>query len=173
MPRRVGPDDMPLTLRPAGELDQERGCDASEHFVQSGELVVGTISRLPEGKSQGGLLAWKLVLPMLLEAELLERHGIARDLTEATAKIKQGFGVWLKLTHLEEADHTFVRAEKYRELSRNAKAALNLIREALEQQAPPGSVPGKMTALEPREDWLFWEADAIVKGIAALGGRKD
>jgi hypothetical protein len=53
---------------------------------------------------------------------------------------------------------------QYRALAADARAALRMIREAVELHAPPGSVPSE-EAIEPA---FVKEAEALVRGILAI-----
>ena len=57
-----------------------------------------------------------------------------------------------------------VTLEEYRALAADARAALRMIREVVEQNAPPGSVPSE-EAIEPP---FVKEAEALVRGILAI-----
>ena len=51
-----------------------------------------------------------------------------------------------------------------RALAADARAALRMIREVVEQHAPPGSVPGEQMVEPP----FAKEAEVLVKGILAI-----
>ena len=57
-----------------------------------------------------------------------------------------------------------MRLKSYRDAFADARAALRIIREAVEQHAPPGSVPSE----EHVEPPFTKEAEALVKGILAI-----
>lgn len=57
-----------------------------------------------------------------------------------------------------------VTLDQYRALAADARAALRMIREAVELHAAPGSVPSE-EAIEPP---FVKEAEALVKGILAI-----
>jgi hypothetical protein len=57
-----------------------------------------------------------------------------------------------------------VTLEQYRTLAADARAALRMIREAVEQYAPPGSVPREEYVEPP----FVHEAEVLVKGILAI-----
>jgi hypothetical protein len=57
-----------------------------------------------------------------------------------------------------------VTIEEYRALADDARAALRMIREAIELHAPPGSVPSE----EMIEPPFVKEAEALVRGILAI-----
>ena len=56
----------------------------------------------------------------------------------------------------------------FRDNIKNCRAALRMIREAVETHAPPGSVPPEDHVEPP----FTAEADALVKGILAIAARK-
>jgi hypothetical protein len=56
-----------------------------------------------------------------------------------------------------------ITLEQYRALAADARAALRMIREVVEQYAPPGSVPSE----EMVEPAFVKEAEVLVKGIIA------
>ena len=60
------------------------------------------------------------------------------------------------------AKHVPLKA--YRPLDADARAALRMIREVVEQHAPPGSVPSE----EHVEPPFTKEAEVLVKGILAI-----
>jgi hypothetical protein len=57
-----------------------------------------------------------------------------------------------------------VTLKQYRALADDARSALRMIREVVEQHAPPGSVPREQ-AIEPP---FVKEAEALVRGILAI-----
>lgn len=57
-----------------------------------------------------------------------------------------------------------VTLDQYRALAADARAALRMIREAVELHAPPGSVPSE-ESIEPP---FVREAEALVRGILAI-----
>lgn len=57
-----------------------------------------------------------------------------------------------------------VTLEQYRSLAADARAALRMVREVVEQHAPPGSVPSEEMVEPP----FAREAEALVKGILAM-----
>lgn len=57
-----------------------------------------------------------------------------------------------------------VSLKQYRALADDAHAALRMIREVVEQHAPPGSVPSE----EMIEPPFVKEAEALVRGILAI-----
>ena len=57
-----------------------------------------------------------------------------------------------------------ITLEEYRALAADARAALRMIREVVEQNAPPGSVPSEEYVEPP----FTKEAEALVKGILAI-----
>ena len=61
-----------------------------------------------------------------------------------------------------------VTLEQYRALAADARAALRMIREVVEQHAPPGSVPREEMVDPP----FVNEADVLVKGILAIAASK-
>jgi hypothetical protein len=61
-----------------------------------------------------------------------------------------------------------VSLNQYRALAADARAALRMIREVVEQHAPPGSVP-REEMIEPP---LVREAEALVEGILAIAAAK-
>ena len=61
-----------------------------------------------------------------------------------------------------------VTLEQYRALATDARAALRMIREAVEQYAPPGSVPSEEMVEPP----FVKEAEVLVKGILAIAASK-
>jgi hypothetical protein len=58
-----------------------------------------------------------------------------------------------------------VTLEEYRALAADARAALRMIREVVEQHAPPGSVPAEENVEPP----FAKEAEVLVRGILAIG----
>ena len=72
---------------------------------------------------------------------------------------------------MKERD-AIARLEREREIFRdnikNCRAALRMIREAVESNAPPGSVPAEEYVEPP----FTAEAEALVKGILAIAVRK-
>jgi hypothetical protein len=56
-----------------------------------------------------------------------------------------------------------------RAVRKDARAALRMIREVVEQHAPPGSVPGEENVEPP----FVNEAEALVRGILAIAKAKD
>ena len=60
-----------------------------------------------------------------------------------------------------------ITLERYRALAADARAALRMIREAVEQNAPPGSVPSEEMVEPP----FVKEAEVLVKGIAIVANR--
>jgi len=62
-----------------------------------------------------------------------------------------------------------VTLEQYRALADADRAALRMIREVVEQHAPPGSVPSE-ESVEPQ---FVREAEVLVKGILAIAARSD
>ena len=54
-----------------------------------------------------------------------------------------------------------VTLDQYRALAADARAALRMIREVVEQHAPPGSVPSEETVEPP----FVREAEVLVKGV--------
>ena len=61
-----------------------------------------------------------------------------------------------------------ITLEQYRALAADARAALRMIREVVEQHAPPGSVPSE----EMVEPSFVREAEVLVKGILAIAAEK-
>ena len=61
-----------------------------------------------------------------------------------------------------------VTLEQYRALAADARAALRMIREVVEQHAPPGSVPSEEMVEPP----FVREAEVLVKGILAIRGER-
>ena len=61
-----------------------------------------------------------------------------------------------------------VTLERYRALAADARAALRMIREVVEQHAPPGSVPSE----EMMEPPFVREAAVLVKGILAIAAAR-
>jgi hypothetical protein len=61
-----------------------------------------------------------------------------------------------------------VSLKTYRALAADARAALRMIREVVEQNAPPGSVPSEEYVEPP----FTKEAEVLVKGILAIVGAK-
>ena len=59
---------------------------------------------------------------------------------------------------------THVTLEEYRALAADAGAALRMVREVVDQNAPPGSVPSEEYVEPP----FTKEAEALVKGILAI-----
>ena len=57
-----------------------------------------------------------------------------------------------------------VTLKQYRALADDARAALRMIREVVEQHAPPGSVPSEEMVEPP----FVKEAEVLVKGILAI-----
>jgi hypothetical protein len=57
-----------------------------------------------------------------------------------------------------------VTLDHYRAAMADARAALRMIREVVEQHAPPGSVPNEERIEPPFVD----EAEALVRGILAI-----
>ena len=55
----------------------------------------------------------------------------------------------------------------FRDNMKNCRAALRMIREAVETHAPPGSVPAEEYVEPP----FTAEAEALVKGILAIAAR--
>ena len=73
---------------------------------------------------------------------------------------------------MKERD-AIARLERERQIFRdniqNCRAALRMIREAVESNAPPGSVPAEEYVEPP----FTAEAEALVKGILAIAARKN
>ena len=63
---------------------------------------------------------------------------------------------------------THVTLEEYRALAADARAALRMIREVVEQNAPPRSVPSEECVEPP----FTREAKVLVKGILAIVAAK-
>ena len=61
-----------------------------------------------------------------------------------------------------------ITLEQYRALAADARAALRMIREVVEQHAPPGSVPSEEMVEPP----FVREAEVLVKGILAIAAEK-
>ena len=61
-----------------------------------------------------------------------------------------------------------VTLERYRALTADARAALRMIREVVEQHAPPGSVPSEEMVEPP----FVREAAVLVKGILAIAAAR-
>ena len=61
-----------------------------------------------------------------------------------------------------------VTLERYRALAADARAALRMIREVVEQHAPPGSVPSEEMVEPP----FVREAAVLVKGILAIAAAR-
>ena len=61
-----------------------------------------------------------------------------------------------------------ITLDQYRALAANARAALRMIREVVEQHAPPGSVPSEETVEPP----FVKEAEVLVKGILAIAANR-
>ena len=57
-----------------------------------------------------------------------------------------------------------VSLQRYQELAADARAALRMIREVVEQHAPPGWVPAEENVEPP----FVKEAEVLVKGILAI-----
>lgn len=57
-----------------------------------------------------------------------------------------------------------ITIEQYRALAADARAALRMIREAVELHAPPGSVPSEEMVEPP----FVKEAEVLVRGILAI-----
>ena len=58
--------------------------------------------------------------------------------------------------------------EQYRAITADARAALRMIREVVEQHAPPGSVPSEEMVAPP----FVKEAEVLVKGILAIAAKR-
>jgi hypothetical protein len=90
--------------------------------------------------------------------------------TENAGKYLQQIGRRQNVMNESEA---IARLEREREVFRNniknCRAALRMIREAVETHAPPGSVPAE----EHGEPPFTAEAEALVKGIIAIVNAKD
>jgi hypothetical protein len=65
-------------------------------------------------------------------------------------------------------DRTIITLEQYRALAADARAALRMIREVVEQHAPPGSVPSEESVEPP----FVKEAEVLVKGILAIAAAR-
>ena len=65
-------------------------------------------------------------------------------------------------------DPRTVSLKVYRALAADARAALRMIREVVERNAPPGSVPSEEYVEPP----FTKEAEALVKGILAIVAAK-
>lgn len=61
-----------------------------------------------------------------------------------------------------------IALEQYRALAADARAALRMIREVVEQHASPGTIPSE-EAIEPP---FVKEAEVLVKGILAIAGAR-
>ena len=61
-----------------------------------------------------------------------------------------------------------ITLEQYRAVTADARAALRMIREVVEQHAPPGSVPSEEMVEPP----FVREAAVLVKGILAIAAAK-
>ena len=61
-----------------------------------------------------------------------------------------------------------ITLEEYRALAEDARAALRMIREVVEQNAPPGFVPAEEYVEPP----FTKEAEALVRGILAIAEAK-
>jgi hypothetical protein len=61
-----------------------------------------------------------------------------------------------------------VSLERYQQLAADARVALRMIREVVEQHAPPGSVPAEENVEPP----FVKEAEVLVRGILAIVGAK-
>jgi hypothetical protein len=62
-----------------------------------------------------------------------------------------------------------VSLERYQRLAADARSALRMIREVVEQHAPPGSVPAEENVEPP----LHTEAAALIEGIEAIAKYRD
>jgi hypothetical protein len=62
-----------------------------------------------------------------------------------------------------------VSLRQYRALATDARAALRMIREVVEQHAPPGSVPSEETVELP----FVREVKVLVKGILAIARERE
>jgi hypothetical protein len=62
------------------------------------------------------------------------------------------------------ASSTTVSLQSYRDAKTDARAALRMIREVVEQHAPPGSVPSQ----EHVEPPFVREAETLVRGVLAI-----
>ena len=61
-----------------------------------------------------------------------------------------------------------ITLKQYRALAADARAALRMIREVVEQHAPPGSVPSEEVVEPP----FVKEAEVLVQGILAIAAEK-
>ena len=64
--------------------------------------------------------------------------------------------------------HRTVTLEQYRALAADALAALRMIREVVEQHAPPGSVPSEEMVEPP----FVREAEVLVTAILAIAAKR-
>ena len=62
-----------------------------------------------------------------------------------------------------------ITSNKYRALAADARSALRMIREVVEQHAPPGGVPSEEMVEPP----FVCEAEVLVKGILAIVEARD
>jgi hypothetical protein len=91
------------------------------------------------------------------------------DLRTATdAKLRRdslvGKGLLAELRRYCPANTATVPLQSYRDAKADARAALRMIREVVEQHAPPGSVPSEEVVEPP----FVMEAEALVRGVLAI-----
>lgn len=134
------------------------------YLVNSGQLRVGDIFLIKNtGRSHDGRWSWGTSFANHQEHRA---HGLTDTKEEAEARVREKWLAWLELAGLQEADADLARV--YQDNLRDCRDALRLIREAVEQRAPPGSVKvGEY--LEPTP--FTAEAEALVKGIDAIARR--
>jgi hypothetical protein len=151
------PTPMSLTITP----DDTR---SDYYLVNSGQMRVGDIFLVKNtGRSHDGRWSWGTGCA---NDKAFVAHGLADTKEEAKARVREKWQAWLESAGLQEADADLART--YRDNLRDCRDALRLIREAIEQHAPPGSVKAG-EYLEPTP--FTAEAEELVKGIDAIARR--
>jgi hypothetical protein len=150
-----------LTLKPGMPLMGGR----KQYPVYAGPLPIGLIY---ENQTAGNVAQWRWSIhAFTVPTEIGPSDGAADDKEDAKRKIAEAWRCWLAWVGLKEIDGALNDPQRIGpviEPLEDARAAMQMIREAVEELTPPGSLGSR----EHTGVNLTEEAEAIIQAIRTL-----